>query len=75
MIEDMFDSYPLLEELTFEDAEMKARWISLQNNFCALILKKCKLSSEATSSLIYSLQSPNSRLLKNCHFEIAPFHC
>ena len=49
--------------------------ISLKN-LHTLSLSNCELNSEATSSLIHSLQSPNSRLLKgllfrNCTFSSA----
>ena len=67
-VEDVFDSYPLLEELTIEGGvnnylEIKFPCIPQQSNLHILSLHCCILNIEATSSLIHSLQSPNSRLL------------
>ena len=44
-----------------------------QKNLHTLTLAKCELSSEATSSLIHSLQSPNSRLLNKLLFQDCTF--
>ena len=44
-----------------------------QKNLHTLTLAKCELSSEATSSLIHSLQSPNSRLLNKLSFQDCTF--
>ena len=43
------------------------------NNLHTLSLTKCELSSAATSSLIHSLQSPNSRLLHKLSFQDCTF--
>ena len=78
MVEDVFDSYPLLEELTIKGAdnkyfEIKFPCIPQQNNLHTLSLHYCKLSIEATSALIHSLQSPNSRLLHKLSFSDCNF--
>ena len=44
-----------------------------QKNLHTLAMAKCELSSEATSSLIHSLQSPNSRLLNKLSFQDCTF--
>ena len=73
MDEHMFDNYPLLEELWIEDGYITFSCIPQQNNLHAVSLTKCILSSEATSSLIHSLQSPNSGLLHKLSFSDCKF--
>ena len=78
MVEDVFDSYPLLEELTIEGAynkyfEIKFPCIPQQSNLHTLSLHYCNLSIEATSSLIHFLQSPNGRLLHKLSFSDCKF--
>ena len=73
MVEDVFVSYPLLEELTiggtyYKYFEIKFPCIPQQSNLHTLSVHYCNLSSEATSSLIHSLQSPSSRLLHKLSF-------
>ena len=78
MVEDVFDSYLLLEELTIEGAghnkhfEITFPCIPQQSNLHTLSLHYCNLSSEATSSLIYFLQSQHCKLhklaLRKCTF-------
>ena len=67
-VEQMLDCYPLLEELRIENAAINfpySCFISHQSNLHTVTLKGCKLSSEATSSLIDSLLSPRSIPLSN----------
>ena len=61
-----------LNDVTEQDSlpDETLEGISL-NNLYTLSLRKCQLRNETISSLFHSLQSPNSRLLKNCHFENA----
>ena len=78
MVEDVFDSYPLLEELMIEGYmydhfEIKFPCIPQQSNIHTLSLRHCNLSSESTSSLIHFLQSPNSRLLHKLYFSNCTF--
>ena len=77
MVEDVFDSYPLLEELTIEGADIKYFVINSpcfpqQSNLHSLSLTKCQLRNEATSSLIRLLQSQHCKLhklaLRECIF-------
>ena len=58
------DCYPQLEELLIENSLIQLQFLIQQNNLHTLTLKECDLSSEATSSLIHSLQSPHCRLHK-----------
>ena len=63
----------VLEILKFNDSKgfVVPQFIAQQqNNLHTLSLKKCMLSSEATSSLIHSMQSPHCRLHK-----LALYHC
>ena len=62
--EEVFNWYPLLEVLKIESVVIRSHFFSQQNNLHTLSLDRCKLSSEATSSLIHSLQSPHCRLHK-----------
>ena len=69
MVEDVFDSYPLLEELAVQGAENKYFDINFpcipqQSNLHTLSLHYCNLSSDVTSSLIHSLQSQLCKLHK-----------
>ena len=78
IVEDVFGSYPLLEELAIEGApnkyfEIKFPCIPQQSNLHTLSLHYCYLNSEATSSLIHSLQSPNGRLLHKLSFSDCKF--
>ena len=62
------DGYPLLEFLRIKYAEIEFPYywfIPQQNNLHTVILEHCKISSEATSSLIHSLVSPDGMLLHN----------
>ena len=73
-VEDVLSSCSLLEELAIKGAaydkpfEIKFPCIPQQSNLHTLSLHYCNLSIEATSSLIHSLQSPNSRLLHKLSF-------
>ena len=62
--EAVLDCYPLLEELWIEHSLIQSQFLVQQNNLHTLTLKECNLSSEATSSLIHSLQSPHCKLHK-----------
>ena len=69
MVEDVFDSYPLLEELMIEGADnqyfdFKFPCFLQQSNLHTLSLTKCQLRNEATSSFIHSLQSQHCKLHK-----------
>ena len=73
-VDEVLDCYQLLEELWIENAEVhNSHLISQQNYLPTLTLIDCKLSNEATSSLIHFLQSPNSRLLRKLSFVDARF--
>ena len=65
----VLDCYTLLENLRIEFAVINSPFIQL-NNLHTLTLYHCTLSSEVTSLLIHSLQSPHCRLHK-----LALYHC
>ena len=72
-VEDVLSSCSLLEELAIKGAdnkyfEIKFPCIPQQSNLHTLSLYRCNLSIEAISSLIHSLQSPNSRRLHKLSF-------
>ena len=62
-LEKVLDHYSLTD-LWLENAEANFQIISRQSNLNTLSLTRCKLSTETSTSLIYSLQSPNCKLLK-----------
>ena len=64
---EVLDNYSLLEKLLIENVEIMlpySTFFSQQKNLHTIMLKQCKVNSEATSSLIHSLQSPHCRLHK-----------
>ena len=69
----VFDCYPLLEKLCIGYAEIESYFITKLDNLHTLSLNLCNLSSEATSSLIHYVQSPNSRLLHKLSFSDCSF--
>ena len=77
--EKMSGCYPMLEKFTIENIESTysaplLSFICQHSSLHILSLKQCSLSSIATSSLMYFLQSPNNRLhrltLDDCEFQI-----
>ena len=62
-LEKVLDHYSLTD-LWLENAEANFQIISRQSNLNTLSLTRCKLSTETSTSLICSLQSPNCKLLK-----------